>query len=248
MKRIIFSIVTSISMLFSLSIGCYADGSDLINLSRDTTEIPDRAYAGKTTLKYVTISSSQNPYYYYYISGIAYVPETDYWLHSKIERIGDYALYNTGLLSFEIDINVKEIGEFAVGWRDGGTNPEQVKGFKIYGERGTLAETYAKENNFIFVDCYDVHNTPYSKEYHTYVPGDYNSDSVVSIEDAQICLKNYVNILAGFDTPYDVSVATDVNDDGILDVKDAQLILKYYIANSVADQYTSWFAIRNKLA
>ena len=246
MKRIIFSIVISFTMLLGMSVNCSASGG--VTISRDTLEIKDHEYDGKTTLEFVNVSSCQNPYYYYYISGIAYVPETDYWLHSKMERIGNYALYNTGLHSFEIDVNVKEIGEFAIGWRDGDTNPEQVEGFKIYGERGTLAEKYAKENNFIFVDCYDVHNTPYSEEYRTFVPGDYNADGQVSIEDAQICLKSYVDALAGFTNPYSVTVASDVNNDDAIDVQDAQLILKYYIANSVAGNYTSWFTIRNKLA
>ena len=245
MKKIV-SVILSVAMIFAFSIDAMASGG--IRINRDVTEIKAHEYEGKKSFTYVDVSSYQNPYYAYYISGMGSVKDTDYWLHSNLESIGDYAFYDTGLHSFTIDIYVTHIGEYAIGWyKDTDGNPDQVRDFSICGAHGTYAEQYAKENNFRFVDNYNLWNDPYAagNPSPVFVPGDYNDDDRVTIEDAQLCLKNYVDTVAGLPTIYGVNVSSDVNNDDILDVKDAQLILKYYTANSVADSYVSWYKIRN---
>ena len=239
----------SLIIFCNLSMPAMAKESS-IRLSRDVTRIEDHKYEDCVWLEHISFGIAQNPYIQWINDPNMYIPIKTPMVHSKLEYIGDRAFYNTSLKGITIDINVAHIGEYAIGFTDHVTSVGelkhnwQVKDFKVYGMHGTIAEQYAKENNFIFVDCYDHWTIPYCERYYTYVPGDYDDDDAVSIEDAQLCLKEYTNKVAGLEPYYGVNVASDVNNDNVVDVKDAQLILKYYTYNNVADDYVCWRVIR----
>ncbi len=70
-------------------------------------------------------------------------------------KIGDSAFKNCNLTDVAVPNSVTEIGYRALGYKsgkneDGGKWEKKVPGFVIYGESGSAAETYAKENGFAF--------------------------------------------------------------------------------------------------
>lgn len=228
-----------------------ADDTLILVLDRSRTEVKPHEFEGENKAFSISLGGTYNPYYM--MEGYTPIPKDIYYLYTSIEKIGDYAFYNTSATLAGIEPTVTEIGEYAVGYHDhldANGNPDypvQVKGFTISGELGTYAEKYAKDNNFIFSDITVVTHTGIQKRV-KYVPGDYDEDGSVTISDAQVALKNYVETFAGNTDGMPVNVRTDVNGDDILDVVDAQLILKYYTKNSVSGADVSWYEIRNNLA
>ena len=75
-----------------------------------------------------------------------------------------------------------------------------------------------------------------------YLRGDINRDGVVSVEDAQLALKAYTNLVA--ENPSGLNAvqfqAANVLQDSVLDVIDAQCILQYYVTNTVSQGSVSW--------
>ena len=74
--------------------------------------------------------------------------------------------------------------------------------------------------------------------------GDVDQNGSVDAADAQITLKDYVNILAGkesFLSDAQKKIA-DVTGNGSVEADDAQLILKYYV-NQLAGKSTTWYEI-----
>ncbi len=72
-----------------------------------------------------------------------------------VTKIGDSAFKNCNLTDVAVPGNVTEIGRLALGYKsgkdeDGGRWEKKIPGFAIYGESGSAAETYAKENGFAF--------------------------------------------------------------------------------------------------
>ena len=227
-----------------------ADDDLILVLDRKRTEVKPHEFEGECKAAYINLGGTFNPYYG--IQASTPIPNDIYYLYTSIEKIGDYAFYNASATLANIEPTVTEIGEYAVGYHDhldANGNPDypvQVKGFTVSGELGTYAEKYAKDNNFIFSDITIVTHTGEQKRV-KYVPGDYDEDGEVTVSDAQIALKNYVETFAGNTDGMPVNVRTDVSGDDILDVVDAQLILKYYTQNSVAGADVSWREIRNNL-
>ncbi len=72
--------------------------------------------------------------------------------------------------------------------------------------------------------------------------GDVSGDGAVSVEDAQLTLKTYVERLAGFHMKLnaDQIKAADVDGNGEISVEDAQWILKYYTERNVALKNITW--------
>ena len=72
--------------------------------------------------------------------------------------------------------------------------------------------------------------------------GDVNLDGSVSVEDAQLTLTAYVNIMADMDSGLTdlQKKAADINADGQISVEDAQNILLYYVSNTLAGTTLTW--------
>lgn len=75
-----------------------------------------------------------------------------------------------------------------------------------------------------------------------YQRGDVTGDGDVSIEDAQIVLKEYTECLSGRKPTFTgkQKTAADIDGSGTVSVEDAQLILKYYTENTVAGKHVTW--------
>ena len=75
-----------------------------------------------------------------------------------------------------------------------------------------------------------------------YLRGDVNDDGEVTVDDAQLTLRAYVNSLAGLDNGLNEqqTLAADVNRDEIVSVEDAQYILIYYVNNTLASKTLTW--------
>jgi len=71
--------------------------------------------------------------------------------------------------------------------------------------------------------------------------GDVDGDGDVSVEDAQMTLQAYTNLLAGKDSGLtaEQAIAADVNGDGEVTVEDAQSILQYY-TEALAGKNPTW--------
>ncbi len=113
--------------------------------------------------------------------------------------------------------SVTDIGE-AMGYKVNNSTGEKEKitDFTIYGYKDTAAEAYAQENGFNFVDL-DASSC-------SYLVGDADLDSTVSIKDATAIQKH----LAGLITLSEVGkVAADTDENTELNIKDATAIQKY---------------------
>lgn len=81
--------------------------------------------------------------------------------------------------------------------------------------------------------------------------GDANSDNSVQIDDAQVVLNLYVDIMAaksvyGDGVTYRGYQFSDINGDKSISVEDAQYILNYYVENTIAQNPTTWDQIIGK--
>lgn len=72
--------------------------------------------------------------------------------------------------------------------------------------------------------------------------GDVSGNGEVDIEDAQLTLNAYVDIMSGKKNTLSAEqiMAADVNGDNAVSIEDAQFILNYYVQNNVADKPTTW--------
>ena len=68
-----------------------------------------------------------------------------------------------------------------------------------------------------------------------------SNDGTVSIDDAQLVLLEYVNLMAGLERTLSdrQTLAADVNGDHTISVNDAQYILSYY-TEQLAGKTPSW--------
>lgn len=78
--------------------------------------------------------------------------------------------------------------------------------------------------------------------------GDVNFDGEISVEDAQLALKQYTAAVAGKPgiLPEDNQSKMDVSGDGDLSVDDAQYILMYYTQKTVAQKDITWEDLLNR--
>lgn len=93
-------------------------------------------------------------------------------------------------------------------------------------------------------DAYGIGNLSFVEK-PEYLKGDANSDWNITIEDAQLTLNAYVELMAGKESGLNEleTKAADVNEDGTISVEDAQFILQYYLENSVGMKKTEWSEI-----
>ncbi len=93
-------------------------------IGRNVTKIPENAFKDCNILNFVIISDS-------------------------VTEIGENAFKNCiSLKGIEIPESVEKIDDYAVGYLE---DNYKMDGFIIYGVKGSAAENYAKENNFIFI-------------------------------------------------------------------------------------------------
>ena len=102
--------------------------------------------------------------------------------------------------------------------------------------------------NTVTASCTEGAVTLQSGDAPAYTLGDVNEDSIISVDDAQQVLREYVSLMAGHarsfsDTQF---LAGDVNTDEKITVEDAQLILLYYVKNTLSHTPTTWDEIVRK--
>lgn len=114
----------------------------------------------------------------------------------------------------------------------------------IYGHAGSTAETYARKHGYRFrVIGTDEGFEPEDRE----EKGDISEDGAISVDDAQLTLIVYTEMIAGRSMSIS-SPQTDVNQDEKIDLLDAMLILKYYVCNKVAKKHVTWEALLQETA
>ena len=136
-------------------------------------------------------------------------------LGKNVKTIADHAFAGSEMSAIVIPENVAEIGRLAFGyrWDMSARRYEPVGDFTVYGKSGTAAQTYAKENSFIFTDIDSVATV-----------GDVNGDGSVTIDDATELQKHLAQIVV-FTTPQEI--AANTNGDGMITIDDATQIQKY---------------------
>ena len=102
--------------------------------------------------------------------------------------------------------------------------------------------------NTVTASCTEGAVTLQSGDAPAYTLGDVNEDSIISVDDAQQVLREYVSLMAGHARSFNDSqfLAGDVNTDEKITVEDAQLILLYYVKNTLSHTPTTWDEIVKK--
>lgn len=265
MKKFVSFVITSI-LIFSGCDICHALDTDttFVKLDSSSMSVSDKQYEGYLALDTLVFGCTQKSRVYdtiYSGPGATGMSTTlfERWSVPYTTSIGKKAFYNCpNLKKVTILEAVDHIGEYAFGYIDHDMTedypyPIQVNDFTIHGYIGTEAERYARENNLKF---FAMKTTERGVRGRTdvilentddilYTPGDINSDGSVTVEDAQLALREYVdNMSKGIEGR--ATVATDVNADNRYDISDVQYILKYYTYNSVArvERGISWYEVR----
>lgn len=174
-------------------------------IENSVKNVADSAFSGCTNLKTVTIGNSVEKIGYNAFCDCRAL--TSVTIGNSVQNIDCYAFFGCANLKFvTIPKSVKYIADSAFGYYyDGGSKKVDLT---IVGSKGSVAETYAKENSLKFV-----------------VAGDVNGDGEVSIKDATM-IQYY---LAKLKTLNKTQLkAADINNDGkvsIADVTKIQYIL-----------------------
>ena len=154
---------------------------------------------------------------------------TSITIPDSVTNIGSYAFSGcTNLTSITIPDSVTSLGSYAF---------SGCKKLTILGYPDSYAQSYAEKNNIPF-ELIDTEQKT----------GDITGDGEISIEDAQLTLNAYVDIMADKESPLTAEQvkAADVNGDNVVSVEDAQFILMYYVQNTVADKPTTWEEVLNQ--
>ena len=120
------------------------------NIPEGTTDIDYYAFfRGTGKLKTLTIPGSVKVIKLF---AVCYSNSNKVILDEGTESIMKHAFENCKFKEIYIPKSVKKIEELAFGYDNmDSLSPEKIKDFKIYGYKGTVAETYAKNNGFKFV-------------------------------------------------------------------------------------------------
>lgn len=109
----------------------------------------------------------------------------------------------------------------------------------IYGHAGSTAEAFARKHGYRFrIIGTDDGFEPDDREQ----KGDFTEDGWVSVEDAQLALMIYTEMISGKNITLSENqrLAADINQDKKVDLLDAMFILRYYICNKVAGKNMTW--------
>lgn len=113
----------------------------------------------------------------------------------------------------------------------------------LRGEYGTIYDRYHTDIGYAHPD------SAVTPGYFTVRPeessiltGDANGDGIVSVEDAQLALIEYVSIISGQKTTASAQLLCkgDVNGDEKITVEDAQMILLFYVRNTLSGTAADW--------
>ncbi len=122
-----------------------------VSLPESVESICDFAFYKCGSLKSITLPNKLTDIARFAFSDCASL--TNVSIPDGVTKIGDSAFKNCNLTDVAVPNSVTEIGCRALGYKsgkneDGGRWEKKIPGFAIYGESGSAAETYAKENGF----------------------------------------------------------------------------------------------------
>lgn len=125
----------------------YCKNLSSVTLPSSLKEIGDKAFNGCSALKSFTIPANVTKIG---LSAFrACTGLTSITLDSSLKTIGETAFYYcSNVKSVTIPKSVTQIGKMAFGYN---SSTKKIDNFKIYGYKGTAAETYAKSNGMTFV-------------------------------------------------------------------------------------------------
>ncbi|MBE6801796.1 MAG: hypothetical protein E7530_02800 [Ruminococcaceae bacterium] len=127
-----------------------------ITIPESVTSIGGYAFSGCKEIATVTIPANVSSVEKYAFSDCSSLVSVT--INEGVTSIGEGAFNGATLLSsITIPDSVTNIGKYAFGF-DGKTN--KTDNFVVCGIPGTIAETYANENDFLFVDAEHTHNAP----------------------------------------------------------------------------------------
>lgn len=190
--------------------GNMPENNSSITLKDGTIGIADYAFLECTNLKHIKFPDSVKV-----IGKSAFnacINLQDVVIPDSVKIIDDYAfLHCLSMNRISIPASVTHLGfqSFGYMWPENGSGIIQnlaIKNFVIRGVKGTVAENYAKENNFKFIEI---------------INGDADVDGVLTVKDAthiQMYLASFVSA-----DEIDLSIC-DVDVDGEINVKDATRI------------------------
>lgn len=162
---------------------------------------------------------------------------TSVTIGSGVTNIESEAFYNcTSLKSVTIPYNVTSIKIRAFGYyydRDL-ESICKIDNFTIYGSTGSVAEKYAKANEFVFISIPDITDPttaepttePTTAPVPNIIAGDISNDGTVNGANAGV-LSRYASGWAGYADKINNWAAADINNDGLVNGADAGILSRH---------------------
>ena len=134
-----------------------------VNIPNTVTKIDTQAFQNCKKLSKVNLPPTLKEIGIYAFNGCTSLKNID--MPDNLKIIGAMSFCDCNLSQIHLPKSVTEIQEYALGYNDLYPDsiyfePSKIKNFKIYGYKGTVAETYAKKNGLIFVEPGNNISTP----------------------------------------------------------------------------------------